>query len=461
MRILLIKPRFGAATLTGADYLEFEPLELEYLAAGLRSHDVEVLDMRFDQDLEGRMSAFRPDVVGCTAYSVQVRSVLRILRDAKRMDDRVFTVVGGHHATLMPQDFQRSEVDAVVVGEGVFSFRDLVEALERGSPPDAVPGLWLRKGAEFVWTAPRDDVERIEELPLPERHLAGVERDRYFYLWWRPAAMVRGTIGCVYRCAFCPIWKAAGGKVACRTPQSVAGEVEGLKEPFIYFADDNAFFDSDRMETLYRLLKERNVGKEYFCFSRPEELVKRPDLVEKWAEIGLRQVFLGLEAVDPGSLKSLKKRMDADKNRTAIRLLQRNGIDPIAAFITLPEFSREDFDRIYDFMEEMGLYYSEFSILTPLPGSDLYWQKKDELLSDDYDLFDNLHPLLPTKLPPREFSGRLARLWIKVYSPFRAARVKPAVKPPLSPRQIPGALATALRNYRAIRNGYKAVQTMG
>jgi radical SAM superfamily enzyme YgiQ (UPF0313 family) len=213
------------------------------------------------------------------------------------------------------------------------------------------------------------------------------------------------------------------------------------------------------MEKLYQLLKERNIRKEYFFFSRPEELVKRPDLVEKWAEIGLRQVFLGVEAVDPAELTSLRKRMDAQTNRESIRLLKSNGIDPVAAFITLPDFSKKDFDRIYDYLDEMGVYYSEFSILTPLPGSDLYWEKKDELLTEDYELFDNLHPVLPpTRLTPRAFSRNVARLWIKVYSPLRAVRVKPMVKPPISPGRIPRELMTAAKNYRAIKNGYRALR---
>jgi radical SAM superfamily enzyme YgiQ (UPF0313 family) len=459
MRVLLVKPRLSPATLTGGDYLEFEPLELEYLAAGLRGHDVELFDMRFEADLEARMARFQPQVVACTAYSVHVNNVRRILRDAKRIDGAVFTVVGGHHATLMPQDFQRPEIDAIVVGEGVYSFRELVETLERRLPLDKVAGICFRNGSDFVWTAPRDDVDRFDRFPLPDRSITRAHRHKYFYLWWRPAALLRGSIGCVYRCTFCPIWKAAGGKVAYRSPQSVADELVGLDEDFVYFCDDNAFFDSRRMETLYRLLKERAVKKEYFFFSRPEELVKRPDLVEKWAEIGLRQVFLGLEAVRPDSLRSLKKRMDAQTNREAIRLLKKNGIDPIAAFIALPEFCQEDFDRIYDFMNEMELYYSEFSVLTPLPGSDLYWEKKGELLTENYELFDNLHTVLPTRLRPRDFCRNLARLWIKVYSPLRAIRVKPAVQPPLSLARIPGELTTALRNYRAIRNGYKDMST--
>lgn len=109
-------------------------------------------------------------------------------------------------------------------------------------------------------------------------------------------------------------------------------------------------------------------------------------------------------------------------------------------------------------MEELGIYYSEFSILTPLPGSDLYWEKKDELMTENYELFDNLHPVLPTQLKPRDFCRNLARLWIKVYSPLRAIRVKPMVKPPLSLWRIPQELMTALKNYHAIKNGYKTMQ---
>jgi radical SAM superfamily enzyme YgiQ (UPF0313 family) len=459
MKILLVRPYLSPSTLTGGDYLEFEPLELEYLAAGLHGHDVELVDMRFEEDFESRMAGFEPHIVACTAYSVHVYNVRRIFEEAKRIDKDVFTVVGGHHATLMPQDFERPEIDAIVVGEGIYSFRDLVETLERRLPLENVSGICFRKGGDFVWTGPRDDTVNFDRFPLPDRNLTKSHRERYFYLWWRPAALLRGSIGCVYRCTFCPIWKAAGGKLSYRSPQSVADELDALDEDFVYFCDDNAFFDSQRTEALYRLLKERGIKKEYFFFSRPEELMKRPDLVEKWAEVGLRQVFLGVEAVDPEKLRSLRKRMDAQTNREAIQLLKRNGIDPIAAFITLPEFSKEDFDRIYDYMEEMGLYYSEFSILTPLPGSDLYWEKKNELLTENYELFDNLHPVLPTRLRPRDFCKNLARLWIKVYSPLRAIRIKPAVKPPLSLGRIPKELMTALQNYHSIKNGYKAMPT--
>ncbi len=459
MRILLAKPYLSPPTLTGGNYVELEPLELEYLAAGLYNHDVELIDMRYEKDLESRIVTFQPHVVASTAYSIHVYNTRRIMEIAKRISEDIFTVVGGHHATLMPHDFQRKEIDAIVLGEGVYSFRDLVETLERGLPIESVSGLCFRKDSDFVFTEPRSDIENIDLFPLPNRNITRKYRKEYFYLWWRPAALLRASVGCAYRCSFCPIWKAAGGKWKYRSPQLVADELATISENFIYFCDDNAFFDSERMATLCQLIKERNIKKEYFFFSRPEALVKCPDLVENWAEIGLRIVFLGIEAVDTEKLRPLNKRMDSRTNKKAVEILRRNGIDPLAAFIVFPEFSKKDFDQIYDYMEELGIYYSEFSVLTPLPGSNLYWERKEDLITENYELFDNVHPVLPTRLTQREFCKNLARLWIKAYSPLRVIRLKPTIRPPLSLGRITKTLRTALKNYYSIKNGYKAIRT--
>ena len=79
MRILLIEPPKGSATIGGEDVFLFEPLGLEYVAAGIAGdHDVRILDMRLDKRLALQLEDFRPDIVGFTAYTVHVNTVRRL-----------------------------------------------------------------------------------------------------------------------------------------------------------------------------------------------------------------------------------------------------------------------------------------------------------------------------------------------------------------------------------------------
>lgn len=53
----------------------------------------------------------------------------------------------------------------------------------------------------------------------------------------------------------------------------------------------------------------------------------------------------------------------------------------------------------------------------------------------------------------------LFRLWIRAYSSLRAIRIKPTIRPPLSPGRITKTLMTDLKNYNPIKNGYKPLRT--
>src|SRR5579883_2980353 len=110
MKILLVWPRARYDELSALA----EPLALEYLAAGLKldAHQVEVLDLRLHPDeLDGTLMRFRPDMVGVTAYSVHVSSALAVCGRAKQLLPSCRTVAGGHHATLLPEDFFETAID--------------------------------------------------------------------------------------------------------------------------------------------------------------------------------------------------------------------------------------------------------------------------------------------------------------------------------------------------------------
>src|SRR5512135_3694650 len=101
MKILLIEPPKAPLTIGGEDVFLFEPLALEYVAAGVAAdHDVRILDMRLEKGLASVLREFAPDVIGFTAYTVHVNTVRQLARDVKQWNGSALTVVGGHHATV-------------------------------------------------------------------------------------------------------------------------------------------------------------------------------------------------------------------------------------------------------------------------------------------------------------------------------------------------------------------------
>jgi len=140
MKILLVQPAKPQKALGGEDFHIFEPLALEYLAAGVGDHDVRILDMRLDPDLDPVLRDYQPDVVGITSYTVHVNTVKRLFEQIKGVNPDVVAIVGGHHATVMPEDFYTPYIDVIVTGEGVFSFRDIILRLEKKMDLSRIPG---------------------------------------------------------------------------------------------------------------------------------------------------------------------------------------------------------------------------------------------------------------------------------------------------------------------------------
>jgi radical SAM superfamily enzyme YgiQ (UPF0313 family) len=81
------------------------------------------------------------------------------------------------------------------------------------------------------------------------------------------------------------------------------------------------------------------------------------------------------------------------------------------AFIIDPDWTADDFKRLRDYVNEKEITHTQFTILTPLPGTSLYASRFDELVTHDYSCFDTLHAVLPTRLPREEFYKHFASLY--------------------------------------------------
>ena len=122
MRILLVQPDFRSRPIGFRLFATPEPLALEVLAGAVPDHEVAILDMRLEDGLTETLARFAPDVVAVTALTTEVYAARAVLQAVKDYAAEIFTVVGGHHATLVPDDFLLPYVDAVCLGEGEVAF---------------------------------------------------------------------------------------------------------------------------------------------------------------------------------------------------------------------------------------------------------------------------------------------------------------------------------------------------
>lgn len=389
----------------------YEPLALEYIGAGLKQdgHTVQLLDARFDSGVEATFEQARPDVVGFTAYTVHVPWVRNMAERLKALDPDLCIAVGGHHATVRPGDFTSFAIDAVVIGEGVFTMRELLAQRESGRPLDTIPGLAL-PGTAQRFTAPRPYTE-LDSLPFPDRSLTARYRQRYFGEWLKPLASIRTSLGCTSRCNFCALWSITGGKYLRRRPEAIVEELRTIAEENVFFCDDESMVDARRMDRLADLILQAGLRKKYFLYARVDTIVKHPDLFAKWRDAGLTQVFVGLESFSDRRLNGMRKGTTVEQQQEAAKILFDLDILLYGSLIVEPDFSRDDFRELAQFVRKLDLRYASFAVLTPFPGTLLYAEREQELLSRRHELYDLLHTLLPTRLPLKEFYSEFAALY--------------------------------------------------
>jgi radical SAM superfamily enzyme YgiQ (UPF0313 family) len=402
----------------------FEPLALEYLGAGLKldGHEVRLHDARIAPDWEAACREFRPDVAGLTGFTSHLGIMTAMARRLKKLVPGVRVVVGGHHATVAPADFDLPEMDFVVLGEGVFTLRELLRALEEGTDPAAIPGLAIPGPSGMRFTAPRPYTD-LNLLPMPDRSLTAGYRQRYFSEWFRPLASVRTSLGCTARCSFCALWKITGGKYLRRDPEQVVAELLTVTEPNVFFCDDESMCDVRRMDRLADLIRQAGIRKNYFLYGRVDTIVNHPELFAKWARIGLAQVFVGMEDCSDARLAAMNKGTTVAQQEQAVAILKGLGVMMYASYMVNPDYTLEDFRALLAHVRRMGHRYATFTVMTPLPGTELYLANRQRLLSDKPELFDMLHALLPTRLPLPEFYAEMARLYTKAVPLHRSLPV--------------------------------------
>jgi radical SAM superfamily enzyme YgiQ (UPF0313 family) len=415
LKVSFLKPPIGG--IIGLEMITFvEPLGVECVAGGLEDdgHQCQIIDLRIDGMARGmeKLRAFAPEVVGlqCNFTTERFRA-MRLAREVRRELPEAVMVIGGHDASRDPTWFLKPDVDVIAVGDGEEIMPGLMAALADGRDPATVPGLVLNRRGGPVVTGHAPARRDVDQLPMPARHLIREYAGEYYINFRKPLALLETARGCPFKCNFCSVWKFHESTFREKSPDRVVRELREIEAPSVFLTDDIFWMNVNRGRELAEALKTSGIRKHYTLQTRSDIICKFPHLVEQWRDCGPMTIFIGLEKVDDAGLASVNKSNTAANNDRAIEILRDLGVGYTPNFIVDPSWDREDFDKLKSWIDRTGAYNSGFSVLTPLPGTDLWDDVKDDLVTEDWELYDIAHTVLPTRLPLDEFYREYAGLW--------------------------------------------------
>lgn len=419
LNILLVRSDSGSETV-GLRSLTFtEPLELEYLSAGIPDQRIMILDLQAGGGFENTLREFNPHVIGFTGYITSVNRIRKYAEAAKKFNPHCLTVAGGIHATAFPEDFFSPFIDIIVTGEGVEIFRLITEAYPDREQMKEIRGIFVRnQDDEFISTGDGDPLLNPDLLPFPDRQITGESRKNYYYLYYKPTALIRSSLSCSHRCAFCVCHKHNRGCYAARSIRNFTDELKTIAENNVYIIDNDFLFNRDRLLEFVQVCESEGIRKRYICFGRSDFIAHNPDVIEKLSKTGLEAVIVGLEFFDDGHLKDMKKKHTIEENIESMKVLRRFHIDPMASFIIPHDCGEDYFSKLLNFIYKNEIYDIVLQTLTPLPGTELYDQWKDNLLTHDRDLFDMSHVIVPYNIDRSKVYQGIREVYVKTIFNF-------------------------------------------
>lgn len=305
------------------------------------------------------------DIVALTGMTQQIYRAYGIADQFKRNGS--YVVLGGIHASIMSEEALK-HVDTVFIGEGENTWLEFLEDFEKGSPKH------IYRSEAFI---------RLSESPIPRYDLLDPKLYKSF--------SVQTTRGCPRTCNYCTLPIMYGASYRHKDVRQVINEVKAIQkihsDAFIFFADDNMFIQKDYSKELVREISKLGITwgtQTDISVSDDEELLKL------LYQSGCHWLFIGFENVSKSGLDFLDDKQWKAKQlihyEEAIDRIHKNGINIWGSFMFGGDNdTQEVFENTLNFTLKNGIYSGSFTILTPLPGTQLFKQLSGNGRIIDYD----------------------------------------------------------------------------
>lgn len=325
-----------------------------------------------------------PDVAAFSCYIWNWSMISSMLAELPKIMPSVHIWLGGPEVSYNPNELMEKNpmVTGIMLGEGEETFKELAEhyysKADLGSE-----GISLDKISGIVYSArlyaqPQNPVQSesvilhtpmrkpidISRLPFLYENLHSFENKIIYY---------ESSRGCPYRCSYC--LSSIDKTVRLRDMETVKKELQffldnNVKQ--VKFVDRTFNCNHAHAREIWEYLSENDNGVTNFHFEIAAEIISEGEL-EILARLrpGLAQLEIGVQTVNPETLKEIRRTSDIDKLRSVVERIISNGnihvhLDLIAG---LPFEDYESFINSFNVVYAMKPHQLQLGFLKVLKGS--------------------------------------------------------------------------------------------
>jgi anaerobic magnesium-protoporphyrin IX monomethyl ester cyclase len=382
------------------------PLGLAYIAGALEAagHAVAVVDavteapetylryfrgyllgLPFDQIVD-RIPADAKAVGVNSIFTHEWPAVARLVAVIKQRRPGLPVILGGEHVTSMPEFcLLTSQADYLVMGEGEETIVELVDAIERGTPPAELLGIGYRDDREVVVNPRRARALAVDDIPRPAWHL--FDLDTYHEYKWlggmysaTKSVPVLATRGCPYQCTYCSAPNMWEPRWIPRDPKLVVDEIEHYVDRFgarnFPFQDLTAIVQRQWIIDFCNELLARDLDITWQMPSGTRSEAIDAEVADLLRRTNMISMAYAPESGSETTRKLIKKKMKTDRLFTSMQAAVESGLNVAAFFVIgFPHDTEDHIRENLEFMDkiaDIGITDAAVGFYMALPGTQMF-----------------------------------------------------------------------------------------
>lgn len=364
----MIKTSLMAMSLDGLENIEIQRLQAYLVGNGYRS---ECIHLNGNHDIHKNYSCLdlSSKLYVMSVYSessVYPESILCFAELAKKIKTEVtdsVVVFGSKYASIyykeILNDKRFSYIDYVVLGDGEYSIKALIDCIETGN--DLSKFVAVNKNISSRTSMENKEFLSIdiEELPLPDRSfITNCKKHSENYY-----AFISDSHGCCMKCAFCTrgqFYKKWTGRSARNIFKEIK-EICNQSSIKCFWFTGGSFEDPggehgiNKIKDFCNLIIEDNLQVSLRCYLRSNFISKTDiDLLKLMKKAGFHVALVGIESANKFDLKLYNKGTNVENNTITLKKLKEAGIytDHYGFIMINPYSTVERLQANYRFLEE-------------------------------------------------------------------------------------------------------------